>query len=217
MVSGPAGHPDAGRRHARFLAGAGLLVLAYLVAAPVVWSARGFDGDAGPLAFRAPEATSAPPDATVTLAAARAECEKLIDLSGTERVRVAAGTVSGQPLFACYGLRSNGDLIGAVVLDGAGNQVHNVPLIKQSGARRWIGLVTTRTDLVTGGLAMVAFPALCYRYYRRPRPGPLLGGGLLQSRWTDGVLAVLGPLGWAVLAVERRRSRGRKIRVVRCP
>ncbi len=206
--------PDTARRYARFAAVCGLLVLAYVVAVPVAWAARGFAGESGPLSLHSGEARTAPAGATVTVAAVRARCEKLRDLSHPERVKVVAAIVAGQPLFGCYGLKSDGDVDGAAVLDRDGNPTHQVELIKRSGAWRWIGTVKTVTELVLGGLGMIAIAALCFVYYRRPRPGPVVGGGWFRSRWVDGVLAVLGPPGWLVLAADNGRPGARKVRVV---
>ncbi len=206
--------PDTARRYARFAAVCGLLVLAYVVAVPLAWSSRGFAGESGPLSLHHGEATAVPAGATVTLDAVRARCGRLRDVSKSERVKVVAAIVAGQPLFACYGLKSDGDVRGAAVLDGDGNPTHQVGLIKRSGAWRWIGTVKTVQELVLGGLAMIAIAALCFLYYRRPRPGPVVGGGWFRSRWVDGVLAVFGPPGWLVLAADQGRPGARKLRVV---
>lgn len=206
--------PDTARRYARFGAACGLLVLVYAVAVPLAWSARGFRGESGPLSLYSGEARTAPPGATVTLDVVRARCGKLRDVTGSERVKVVAAVVAGQPLFACYGLKADGSVRGAAVLDRDGNPTHQVGLIKRSGAWRWIGTVKTVPELVLGGLAMIAIAALCFLYYRRPRPGPVVGGGWFRSRWVDGVIALFGPPGWLVLATDRGRPGARKVRIV---
>jgi transitional endoplasmic reticulum ATPase len=165
------------------------------------------------LSFRNRSATESPAGA-ITLDYVEQRCEPLTELGSPSRIKVVGGTIDGVPYFACYGLSSTGTVSGAAVLDADGNVVRDVGLIKRVGAWRWVGTVKTIPELVLGGLGMIAIPAICFIYYRKARPGRVIGGPRRSSRAVDALLVVLGPVGWLFLLADRSRPRQRKLRLV---
>jgi transitional endoplasmic reticulum ATPase len=207
--------PESVRGVARYLLGGAAFALLYLVLVPVLWLNRGVVEN-GPLSFTAPAlAVALLPGQTLGQVEARCSAQENVVNSGYERVKVVGGRISDRPYYGCFGVRPDGAVGGAAVLDQDLFQVKDVQLLKRSGAWRWIGGIKTRTELVLGFLGLVAMLGMYLLYYRRPRPGPRADP---NRRWwmgraADAIIGFLPLIGWLLIWVLPGRSRARRTRL----
>jgi SpoVK/Ycf46/Vps4 family AAA+-type ATPase len=205
------------RRRRAFALGAGLLLAVYAMGAVALDANRDF-GEVGPLSLRQPPLETGLPGA-IGLDEVPARC--LPDASPEERagglVKVVGGPVDGRQYYACYLLFDDGDVNRARVVDAHGFVVTDAEVIKRGGAWPWIGLVKSTQDLVAGGIGLALALWWCWRYYRRPRPGPARSGrAAVTDRLVLAALVLLAPVGWLLAAGAgpgRRVGRARRLRL----
>ena len=205
----------ASRAMIRFLLAATVIALAYLVLVPILWVNRGVV-DNGPISFNAPALKTALPGGPPT-SELKSSCAAQQTIAGLDyaQLRIIASHVDSHLLYGCYAVKSDGTVSGAVVLDQNLALVKDVPLLKHSGAWRWIGAIKTKTELVLGFLGLVAILGMYLIYYRRARPGlnPEPGQRWWQSRGGDIAFGIFPVFSWLIIWVVSGRSRARKLRL----
>jgi transitional endoplasmic reticulum ATPase len=202
------------RRHVKYLAGAGSLVLIYVVVGAVLWGTRGWD-EHGPLSLHAP-ALQQPLPGALPLSDVAGRCHALEGVGSVgpaDVLRIVGGEVRGDQYYACYHLDPAGSVWFAAVLDEEGILVRDVGVLKAGGAWRWIGLVKTPGELATGGVTLMAFLWLYHRYYSRRRPGPPPSPVPWAGRAADIAYLLVPIVGWLAVFLAPGRSRERMVRV----
>jgi transitional endoplasmic reticulum ATPase len=202
-------------RLARFLLVAMALALAYLVLVTLLWINRGVVEN-GPISFNAP-ALKAAPTTGHSLGQLERACAAQQAISGLDyvRLKIVEGRIDSRVLYGCYAVNSDGTVAGAAVLDQNLVPVKDVPLLKRSGAWRWIGAVKTKTDVILGFLGLVGILGMYLLYYGRPRPGPRSEP---ERRWWQGRVSDVGVgmipfVSWLIIWILPGRSRARKLRL----
>ena len=200
------------RRRAAFAAAFLLLVAGYAVITSIEWSQRSWS-ESGPLSYHnngakhmlhlSSQAQSI--DDIVEL------CYDTGDIYDNQDVKVVAATLHGTDYYACYNLDS-GDVYDATVIDADGGRAP-ISVIKEGGAWRWIGLIKTPSELLLGGVGVLAFGVLYFIYYRRDRPGPPREPRWWQTSRAQVVFCLLVVVQPISLFFRRGESPGRRLRL----
>jgi transitional endoplasmic reticulum ATPase len=196
-----------------YLIGSLGILIVYSIVAVALYLNRDFN-DKGSLSFHQPALKQALPEA-ISIGSALDRCFPPLERDPHAfRYKVVGGLINERPYYACYEIDENGSVFDAWVINGRGDQVRSVSVIKKGGAWPWIGVVKSGFEFALGGLGLAACLYYAFLYYRKVRPGPPLG----DRPWWIGniplwIFALTPLIGWVALALIPRVSRARKVRI----
>lgn len=199
----------------RYWSFAAISIIVYAVGATALFAGKDFV-DQGPLSFSTNGPVTAP-DGLITAEQALSKCfpHQLTSID----YRVVGGEVGGHWYYACYEVENfSFKTTQTLIVDGDGNPVTDISVLKAAGLWSNFGVVTSGSGLLLGLIAAVTLVVLGFFYYRRPRPGPPLRPPFGRSSWwarrkVAWVLLFLPVVSWILLVGSGAVTADRKRRI----